>query len=409
MRIVLVVHSFPAPSETFIISKAIGLFERGRDVHIVCRSSPQSEWDSFDPMHPVHRLRSNVHVVPSIGRNWGALTALSRLLRSVVVKIPRYVTSGLKTRLASRSSKQRIRSIIGHLPFELTLLGIAPDIVHFEFGALAPGGIPAVRRVGALSTVSFRGFDISYSGLDTPNFYQVVWDQASAVHVLGDGLWQRAVERGAPPGLEHFIIPPALDPEKYDPRPPREGRLGLDGTRVRVLSVGRLHWTKGYEYGLEALAILRRRGFEVEARIVGDGPLSDAVYAWRHQLGLDDVVQLVGRLPHQEIVEQLAWADVFLHSATSEGFCNAVLEAQASGLPVVTTDADGLPENIYNGVTGIVVPRRDPIALAQAIDDLAINSELRYRMSRCGPERVAAKFDIVHHLDAWERFFEEVG
>ncbi len=145
----------------------------------------------------------------------------------------------------------------------------------------------------------------------------------------------------------------------------------------------------------------------VEHRIVGDGDLLEAVAFWRHQRGLDDVVTLLRSQPPPEVARLLAWTDVLLHAATSEGFGNAVVEAQAHGVPVVCTDADGLPENVAHGETGLVVPRRDPVALADALARLAGDGELRSAMGAAGRRRVEERFALADQLDAWERFYAD--
>ena len=96
-----------------------------------------------------------------------------------------------------------------------------------------------------------------------------------------------------------------------------------------------------------------------------------------------------------------------MHSAVSEGFCNGVIEAQAHGVPVVCTDAGGLPENVDDGVTGIVVPRRDPAALAAALTRLAADGDLRARMGAAGRDRVERLFRLDDQIDAWVRFYQD--
>jgi colanic acid/amylovoran biosynthesis glycosyltransferase len=178
---------------------------------------------------------------------------------------------------------------------------------------------------------------------------------------------------------------------------------------LRVVSVGRADWAKGYEYGLAALADLRERGVEVQVRICGHGPMFEAVAFARHQLGLDDCVELLGNVPASTVVEQLAWADVFLHAAVREPFGNAVIEAQAMALPVVCTDAGGLPENVEPGITGLVVPRRDPHALADALAEVAADPDRRLAMGRAGRRRAEQNFDNEAKLDRWEEFFRAAG
>jgi colanic acid/amylovoran biosynthesis glycosyltransferase len=99
---------------------------------------------------------------------------------------------------------------------------------------------------------------------------------------------------------------------------------------------------------------------------------------------------------------------VLLHAAVSEGFCNAVVEAQSMGRPVVCTDAGGLPENVANGVTGFVVPRHDPDAMADRLAALAADPALRMRMSVAGRQRVLDRFDRTRQLDDFAKFYEQV-
>lgn len=402
MKVVLIVPVFPQVSETFIVNKALGLLDRGIDVHVACSASPAANWEAYGEEHRVHELRDRVHATPSTSLR---PSVLASSLRSV---------AGLTTARGEawryiRSDDAPVGRRVRDLVIDAALLPLSPDVVHFEFGTLAVGRMAVRERLGTAVTVSFRGYDLNYVGLDDPNHYREVWDHADGLHVLGADLWRRALHRGAPPDLPHTVITPAIDVSAIAPTPARPGLLGGEAAPLRVLSVGRLHWKKGYDHALEAVAALRARGIEVEYRIVGDGELLAAVAFWRRQLGLDDDVELLRAVPPAEVARQLAWADLFLHAATSEGFCNAVIEAQAHGVPVVCSDADGLPENVEHEVTGIVVPRRDPRALAEGMARLAGHADLRALMGAAGRERVDRLFRLEDQIDAWARFYEDAA
>src|SRR5262249_2502214 len=105
---------------------------------------------------------------------------------------------------------------------------------------------------------------------------------------------------------------------------------------------------------------------------------------------------------------QIAWADVLLHAAVSEGFCNAVIEAQAMARPVVCTDAGGLPENAVDGETGFVIPRRDPDAMAEKLILLASDPALRKRRGGAGRRRVVERFDRSRQVDSFVQFYRRV-
>jgi colanic acid/amylovoran biosynthesis glycosyltransferase len=396
----MVVPTFPRLSETFLVTKALGLVERGIDVQVACSSGSDGDWDAFGPDHPVHSLRPRVHVTGLAGRRPADLAGAVR--RTVgLVGDPRAVGRHLT---ANRGSVVgRARALVA----DAGLVGLAPDLVHFEFGSLAVGRMAVGARLDAAVTVSFRGYDLAYVGLDEPDHYAEVWARADGVHVLGEDLWRRAVRRGAPPDLPHALIPPALDPSGIAPEPARPGTLGTPSAPLRILSIGRLHWKKGHDHALAAVDLLVRRGLAVEHQVVGDGELLEAVAFWRHQRDLDDVVTLLRARPPADVARRLAWADVLLHAATSEGFGNAVVEAQAHGVPVVCTDADGLPENVAHGETGLVVPRRDPAALADALGLLAADGDRRAAMGAAGRRRVEHRFRLDDQLDAWERFYAD--
>ena len=117
---------------------------------------------------------------------------------------------------------------------------------------------------------------------------------------------------------------------------------------------------------------------------------------------------MAGAQSRSEVKKGMGWADVCVHSAVSEGFCNAVMEAQAMALPVVCTDADGLSENVADEITGFVVPRREPRPLAERLFLLARQPELRQKMGREGRKRVLADFRLEKQIAEFDRLFRQV-
>jgi colanic acid/amylovoran biosynthesis glycosyltransferase len=146
----------------------------------------------------------------------------------------------------------------------------------------------------------------------------------------------------------------------------------------------------------------------VEYRVVGDGAQREALYFAQRELGLQTAVAFLDAAAPEEVRRTLRWADIFLHAAVAEGFSNAVLEAQAMELPVVSSDSCGLPENVVDGVTGFVVPRRDSVALADRILELAVQPDLRQKMGRAGRRHVSVEFNPGKQIDAFEELYEAV-
>jgi glycosyltransferase involved in cell wall biosynthesis len=102
----------------------------------------------------------------------------------------------------------------------------------------------------------------------------------------------------------------------------------------------------------------------------------------------------------------LAALDIFVLSSDWEGMSNALLEAMAAGLPVVATAAGGTPDVVAEGRTGLLVPPRDPCALAEAIESLVRDPDLRHSMGRAGRERVAECFSVERMVERTQTLYE---
>ena len=257
-----------------------------------------------------------------------------------------------------------------------TSVGLAltegPDLVHFPTGRTAIEGAEAAARAGARIVVTLSAEDLLADGLGDPDHYEPLWRQVAAIHLTDESLWPRAIERGCPEDLPHTVIRPAAHPAFLAPGPEADGR---GAGPLRLLSVGPLDWTQGYEHAIHAVRLLLDGGADCEYRIVGTGDYDAAVAFARHQLELEDRVELIAPLPPDGLREQLEWADVFLCPAVVAGTPAALLEAQAMGLPAVVSDAGRDPAAVDG--SAMVFARRDPGALAEALGALAADASLR--------------------------------
>ena len=402
MKIALVVPIFPQLSETFIVNKFLGLVGRGWNVHIVCQKSPSTGWRQSAALHGRSRLRRRVHAGwPHRPRALAGLLLPLAVLRCLLRR------PAATLRYLARGTRTLGVGVIRRLYLDAELLCLEPDVIHFEFGALAVDRMDLADLLGARIVVSFRGLDLNFVGLapeGSDGHYAPVWRHAAALHLLGQDLWRRAQERGCPADKPHALIPPAIDTDFFDPErfPDREP---TPAAPLRILSVARLEAKKGFEFALAAVRLLHEQGIDCEYRIVGTGSYLGALTFARHQMGLEKIVHFLGALPPEGVREEMAGADVLLHAAVSEGFCNAVLEAQAMALPVVASDAGGLPENVVDGKTGFVTPRRDPGAMAEKLRQLAQDPNLRKALGAAGRSRVAESFQLQQQIAAFERLY----
>jgi len=361
MKVVMMLNHFPRFTETFIVNKFLGLMDRGWDVYVICNMSDPVQWELYPQLQPRSEFQSRVHV------------------------------------------KADRDAVLG------TLRVLKPDLVHFEFGRLTLGRMDIKDLLGCKVVVSFRGPDLSIYGLGHPDCYEDVWQRADALHFVSHDLWQRARRLNCPTDKSHVIIPPAINTVFFDPVGRRHTDIAGGPERpMRILSVGHVHWVKGYEYALQAVKLLVNQGIQCEYRIIGDGDYKAAVLFTVHDLGIENVVRLLGFQPSSEVKNNMLWADVLLHAAVLEGACNAALEAQAMALPVVCTDAGGLPEIVVNMETGFVVPRRDPQALSEKLYVLSQNAALRQRMGEAGRRWVETNFRLEDQISHLDRLYRQV-
>jgi glycosyltransferase involved in cell wall biosynthesis len=185
--------------------------------------------------------------------------------------------------------------------------------------------------------------------------------------------------------------------------------LGLPPLSPLVAVLSRLDRVKGIEYFLEAAAMVARRVPEARFLVVGDatkqvdGDYRKELERRADRLGLGARIRFTG-LRH-DVPDILAEVAVSVLPSLSEGLSNVLLESMAAGVPVVATTVGGNPEAIEDGVTGLLVPPRDPGALAQAICRLLDSPELASRFGQAGRERVIERFSLERMVQETESLY----
>ncbi len=168
----------------------------------------------------------------------------------------------------------------------------------------------------------------------------------------------------------------------------------------RLVTVTRLKEKKGFPWLLEALAMLKARGVPFSLEIYGEGDQRAAIERRIGELGLADRVSLMGVIEHDRIPGVLAGAGIFvlpcvvLANQDRDGIPNTIIEALATGVPVISTAISGIPEAVRDGESGLLVPERDAAALAAAIERMMKDAELRVRCARAGRRIAESLFSI---------------
>lgn len=182
--------------------------------------------------------------------------------------------------------------------------------------------------------------------------------------------------------------------------------------RPRLVSVGRCIEKKGFADLIDACALLRDRGFDFECAIVGGGPLEASLRARIVERGLEGIVQLTGPQPQEEVRQRLSQASLFVLACATEAdggmdnFPTVIVEAMATGLPVVSTRLAGVPEMVEEGVTGLLVGEKQPAALADALETLLRDPARARQMGACGKAAASARFGLPGTVSALRELLE---
>jgi glycosyltransferase involved in cell wall biosynthesis len=282
---------------------------------------------------------------------------------------------------------------------------LQPDVIHAHWWF--PGGLTAWpgRRSGPALVLTSHGTDLFL--LDRYRAARLlagfVFRAARQVTVVSSPLVTRVQALGVDPS-RITVVPMPLDATAFSAEQGSAREPGL------LLFAGRLIERKGAEYAVRVVAELRRAGRAVRLVIAGDGPERPTLARLAAELDAAEGVVFRGWLTAAELASLYRRAQVFLLPAVTdwkgeqEGFGMVLVEAMRSGLPVVATRSGGIPDVVRHEETGLLVPPRDPGALAAAVARLLDDSELAARLADAARSDIARRF----HPPAIARKFEAV-
>ncbi len=191
------------------------------------------------------------------------------------------------------------------------------------------------------------------------------------------------------------VIHCGMDPDVFLPAEKRNGKSAL-----RIICVGSYEEVKGHKYLVDACRLLRERGIDFVCDLIGDGPVREQVAKQIADLNLQKQVIIHGSRKRQEVADMMRAADVKVLASVPtaegkrEGVPVVIMEAMATGLPVISSQLSGIPELVDDGRTGILTQPGDANALADALQKLYENPTLRFNMGRAGREKVLREFNM---------------
>ena len=266
---------------------------------------------------------------------------------------------------------------------------IEPDIVHSHSISFHNAGLPAflIKKILKIPYVAYgRGSDVYLSSFEK-SFKKAVLKNSDATIALTNDM-KIAMQTIYDKSIS--VIPNGCDPTKFENLSKRDLRdkLKIKEDEKVMIFVGRLHPIKGLQYLIEAMKIIYKKYPKSRLLIVGDREDRNNLENLVKKLNLNKYVTFIGMVPNEAVPEYMVAADVFVLPSLSEGFPTVIVEAMASGIPIVATKVGGVPEIIKDGENGFLVEPMNSEEIAEKVLLLLNNDELRKRISEKNKEEV---------------------
>jgi glycosyltransferase involved in cell wall biosynthesis len=380
LRVAYLFERFPSFGQTFCYREVAELVRQGAEVAVFSirrpKGEPAEEWDR-EIVARVTYLPGEETLVKEVDRaarrgqmpveavrslhEWGKQSDFLRLYQAVYV--------GLRLQEAG----------ISH--------------VHAHFAGMAARTAYWLRKFFAIDfSVTAHANDI-FAPREFVISLDTIFDAATAIVTVSDFAVAELQKRFPQSAAKVHRVYNGIDVERFP-------TAKFEALVPTIVSVGRLIEKKGFTDLISACAIMKARDVRFRCAIIGEGPMRDLLARQIETATLASEVELLGPRSQREIAERLAGANLFALPCTKEadgGMDNlptVIMEAMAAGLPVVSTPLAGVPEMVLPGVTGTLVPQRDPQALASAVEQLLAERHEAQQLGARGRALAAEKFSL---------------
>lgn len=403
MKIAFFTHYFPKLSETFIINQVTGLLDRGHEVTIFANESPDEEIE-----HEVieeYNLYERTVYTGSPEDYLDGMKMFGTSVASLVSNRLRDFTEVLDAIKLRKDAVARLANFHAFKQHDVTF-----DICHAHFGMIGRQWefVADFPDQGPFVTTCY-GMDVTkFVHPDRYDWYKGFWEKCDLAIGISQHIRSKMIMLGCPEkkSVKHPI---GIKTEDFENRI----RTYDGNSPLQLITVSRHTEKKGLNYAINAVADCIESGMDIQYRIAGDGEQRESLEHLISNRGVSDRVSLLGWVTQKDVRDLFHNSHVFLlpsvtaRSGDTEGQALVFQEAQATGLPVVATYHDGIPEGVGERQTGLLVPERDIEGISNAISEFYQNPSMIEQYSQ-NTSTIASRFDNQLLIKKQEELYQAI-
>ena len=394
LKAAYVLRFFPKLSQSFVMNEIVELIKRGYDVQIFSWYS-SSETIVHEEIKE-YRLLNRTHYF-----------AIKQIFEKNSFKFLKYFVKAMMYSLAAKRISRSELKIDLKLAYFATIMEEKNiELIHAHFGGVGNYSIRLRQLLKKPLIVSFYGFDAAIADSTT---YAELFKSENVITVLSNDMKKDLIKLGC--SEKKLIIHPFgvnLNKFSYNERHMNPSE------KIKFLCVGRFVEKKGIIYAIKAFSKLLLEHKNIELRIIGDGKMRKEIENLIYDLEIQNEVILLGSHPHSKVIEEMHSSHIFiLPSITAgngdkEGTPTVLMEAQATGMPVISTYHAGVPEVVIDGKTGYLVKEKDVNSLYKKMDYLVKHPELWNEIGKNGRKHIEEKYNISKQVAILEEIYKSL-
>lgn len=386
------VYSGNIPSTTFIENLIEGLAQSGTEILLFGKQTAEVKY------------KGNVKLYPTPVSGAGLFINVIFQSLTLLVKDPGLFFKSYK---ALKNKKKKLKGIIKEAGIVFPILNNIPDIFHIQWAKTVEQHPELFELLDSKFIVSLRGAHINYSpilDLKLADAYRKYFPHIDGFHAVSEDIGREATKYGAEKN-KIKVIHSSIKDELFL----MESEVYKSGNTLDIISIGRFHWKKGYHYALDAMKILNDSKINFTYSIIAQGKIPEEITFLIDEYGLADKVNIIPGMKHDELIKKLQSSHLLILPSVEEGIANVVLEAMATGIPVLTTDCGGMDEVVNDRINGYIVPVRDPVLLSEKIKQF-INSDFEFKteLVKKAKNTIKEEFSADKQMREFSEFYNSI-